>query len=159
LYCQLLENAVRQLKQQPSRAPLEVSVELPWAAYFPRDYVAGAKARLEAYRRLSRVRKLERLEDFRQELRGRFGPIPEPAEWLRRFAELRILATRWKVATVHLEEEEGRATGWVVLGYKSEKRIRELAEREKGQLRVVDAANALYQVGLAGLAPQALYES
>src|SRR5436305_4972638 len=64
LYCQLLENAVRQLKKQPQRTPLEVTVDLPWAAYLPHDYVAGQRPRIEVYRRLARVRKLERLEDF-----------------------------------------------------------------------------------------------
>src|SRR5262249_5370132 len=33
MYCQLLENAVRELKQQPARASLEVTVDLPWHAY------------------------------------------------------------------------------------------------------------------------------
>src|SRR5207248_3338253 len=68
MYCQLLENSVRQLKNQPQRTPLEVNIDLPWTAYFPRDYVAGQRARIEVYRRLARVRRLERLDDFRQEL-------------------------------------------------------------------------------------------
>src|SRR5436305_364432 len=59
LYCQLLENAVRQLKKMPLRQPLEVNVDLPWAAYLPRDYVAGQRARIEVYRRLTRVRSLQ----------------------------------------------------------------------------------------------------
>ena len=67
-------------------------VDLPWPAYLPRDYVPGQKLRIEVYRRLARVRRLDRLEDFRQELRDRFGPLPEPAEWLLRLAELRLLA-------------------------------------------------------------------
>src|SRR5205823_178204 len=32
LYCQLLENAVRRLKNQPLKTPLEVNIELPWPA-------------------------------------------------------------------------------------------------------------------------------
>ena len=48
--------------------------------------------------------RLEKIDDFRQELRDRFGPLPEPAEWLMRLAELRLLAARWQVATVHLEK-------------------------------------------------------
>ena len=75
LYCQLLENAVRGLKGQARRTPLEVTVDLPWTAYFPRDYVAGQRQRIEAYRRLARVRGLDRLEDFRKELRDRYGAV------------------------------------------------------------------------------------
>src|SRR5262249_12117035 len=104
MYCQLLENAVRNLKNQPLRTPLEGTLDLPWPAYLPRDYVAGQRLRIEVYRRLARVRKLDRLEDFRQELRDRYGALPETAEWLLRLAELRLLAAKWQVATIHLDK-------------------------------------------------------
>ncbi len=112
MYCQLLENAVRQMKNQPLKTPLEVTIDLPWPAYLPRDYVAGQKQRIEVYRRLARVRSLERLEDFRQELRDRYGPVPEAGDWMLRLAELRLLAARWQVGHVRLEGkgvEEGGA--------------------------------------------------
>jgi transcription-repair coupling factor (superfamily II helicase) len=160
LYCQLLENAVRDLKQQPRRAPLEVNLDLPWAAYLPRGYVVGQKLRIEAYRRLSRVRKLDRLEDFRQELRDRYGPIPEPAEWLLRLAELRLLAARWKVGSVHLEKPPEGIAGPtdVVLGYTDAKRIRQLAERSEGRLRVVDEISAYFRLLPSEMEQEALYE-
>ena len=46
---------------------------------------------------------MDRLDDFRRELRDRYGPIPPPVEWLLRFAELRILASHWQIAEIHLE--------------------------------------------------------
>jgi transcription-repair coupling factor (superfamily II helicase) len=161
LYCQLLEEAVRALKKQPPRTPLEVNVDLPWAAYLPRDYVAGQRLRIEVYRRLARVRRLDRLEDFRSELRDRFGPPPEPAEWLLRQAEIRLLAANWKVATVHLEKPPEGVTGPtdVVLGYKTARRVKELAERSKGRLRVVDAESAYFRLRPAEEAPEALYQA
>jgi len=161
LYCSLLEEAVRSLKKQPSRTPLEVSVDLPWAAYLPRDYVAGQRLRIEVYRRLARVRRLDRLEDFRVELRDRFGAVPAPAEWLLRLAEIRLLATAWKVATVHLEKPPEGVTGPtdVVLGYKSARRIKELADRSKGRLRVVDAESAYFRLRQAEEAPEGLYKT
>ncbi len=103
LYCQLLENAVRTFKNMPIKKHLEVTIDLPWPALLPRDYVSGQKQKIEVYRRLARIRRLERLDDFRQELRDRFGPVPELAEWLLRLAELRLLATRWQLASLHLE--------------------------------------------------------
>jgi hydroxymethylbilane synthase len=39
MYCQLLENAVRHLKNQPPKAHLEVNVDLPWPAFLPREDV------------------------------------------------------------------------------------------------------------------------
>src|SRR5215468_2695711 len=87
LYCQLLENAVRQLKKQPLRTPLEVTIDLPWPAFLPRDYIASQRGKIEVYRRLARVRRAQRIDDFRQELRDRFGEPPEPAQWLLKLAE------------------------------------------------------------------------
>jgi transcription-repair coupling factor (superfamily II helicase) len=161
LYCQLLENAVRQLRQQPLRTPLEVTVDLPWPAYLPRDYVPGQRLRIEAYRRLARVRKLERLDDFRQELRDRYGPLPEPAEWLLRLAELRLLATRWKVARIHLEKPAEGVVGPtdVVLGWRNRKRIEELAARSGGRLRVVDNVSAYFRPRPEELETEALYNA
>src|SRR5262245_41403616 len=87
----------------PVKTHLEITIDLTWPSLLPRSYVPGQKQKIEVYRRLARIRRLERLEDFRGELRDRFGPIPEPAEWLLRLAELRILATRWQIASIHLE--------------------------------------------------------
>jgi transcription-repair coupling factor (superfamily II helicase) len=159
LYCQLLENAVRELKRQPLRTPLEVVLDLPWAAYLPRDYVAGQKLRVEVYRRLTRVRKLDRLEEFRAELRDRFGPIPEPAEWLLRLQELRIRAASWKIADVHLEGPQEGFTGptYLVLGYRGPRKIRELAQRNS-ELRIVDDKSAYYKLGLHEMEQAALYQ-
>ncbi len=159
LYCQLLDNAVRTLKQQPLRTPLGVSIDLPWTAYLPRDYVQGQRQRIEVYRRLARVRRLDRLNDFRQEMRDRFGTPPEPAEWLLRLAELRLLAAQWKIASIHLEKsaEVGSSAVDVVFGYRNPRRIQELAARSEARVRVVDDSSAYFRLTSAELEPLALY--
>jgi transcription-repair coupling factor (superfamily II helicase) len=168
LYCQLLENAVRRLKNQPLRTPLEVTVELPWRAYLPRDYVPGQRLKIEVYRRLARIRRLERLEDFRAELRDRYGPPPEPVGWLLRLAELRLLAARWQVATVHLEGKGIKDAGAgaidlslgpvdVVLGYRNAAKMKRLAARSGGRLRVVDESSAYFRLEPSEVEPAALY--
>jgi transcription-repair coupling factor (superfamily II helicase) len=159
LYCQLLENAVRQARHQAVRTPLEVTVDLPWTAFLPREYVAGQRQRVEVYRRLARVRRFERLADFRQELRDRFGPIPEPAEWLLRLAEIRLLASRWQIASIHLEEVLDRSAGPrdLVLGYRGPRKVRMLADRSGGRIRIVDPTTAYARLAPAETGPEALY--
>ena len=159
LYCQLLENAVHKLKNQPVRTPLEVTIDLPWEAYLPRDFVPGQRLRIEVYRRLARLRRLDKLDDFRQELRDRFGPLPVPAEWLLRLAELRLLASRWQITTVHLEEVLDKSVGPrdVVLGYRSARKIKRLADRAKGRVRIVDDESAYIRISPAETKPEALY--
>jgi transcription-repair coupling factor (superfamily II helicase) len=173
LYCQLLENAVRGLKNMPIKTHLEVNLDLPWPALLPRDYVPGQKQKIEVYRRLARIRRLERLDDFRQELRDRFGPIPEIANWLLRLAELRLLATRWQLASVHLEgkgvkepntanaEKNGHfeATGPidVVFSYRNRRKMERLVKRAGARLRIVDEASAYYRLQPVDQEPLALY--
>jgi transcription-repair coupling factor (superfamily II helicase) len=153
LYCQLLENAVRALKHQPPRAAVEVNVDLPWPAFLPRDYVPGQKLRIEVYRRLARLRDLKKLEDFRQELRDRYGTIrtsaqqpsdasgsdgefPEPVEWLLRTTEIRLLCVSWQIAGIH---RDGRD---LIFTYRNAQKAQELAASSRGRVKVVDEKSA-----------------
>jgi transcription-repair coupling factor (superfamily II helicase) len=86
------------------------------------------------------VRDAARLDDFRRELRDRYGPVPEPAEWLLRAAELRLLAARWRIANVHRVGKD------VVLTYKSARLIRKLAAHGGERFRVVDETSAYYRL-------------
>ncbi|SIO09187.1 transcription-repair coupling factor [Singulisphaera sp. GP187] len=136
LYCSLLESAVRGLTNQPAEAKYDCSIELSWRAYLPKDYVPGPRMKVELYRRLARLRSFERLADFRQELIDRFGPLSTPAENLIAEAELRILAARWQLERIHVEDE------YVVLTYRNAKRIATLAKLHPGRVRVVDEKTA-----------------
>src|SRR5439155_9133751 len=102
----------------------------------------------------------DRLEDFRGELRDRFGQPPEAVEWLLRLAELRLLATRWQLGTVHLEGKgltDPGAPVDVVLGYRHRKRAEKLAARSEGLLRIVDDHSAYFRLRPGELEPPALY--
>jgi transcription-repair coupling factor (superfamily II helicase) len=159
LYCSLLENAVRSMRNQRLKTPLEVAIDLPWEAYLPRDYVPGQRLRIEVYRRLARVRRLERLEDFRTELRDRFGPLPEPGEWLLRLAEVRLLAARWQVAQVKLEKPAAGSTGPtdLVLNYRSSRQIKRVAQASDGRLRIVDENSAYFRLTAGETETEGLY--
>ncbi|MBV8554020.1 MAG: transcription-repair coupling factor, partial [Planctomycetaceae bacterium] len=136
LYCSLLESAVRNLTHKPERPMFDCSIELSWRAFLPKDYVPGPKVKVELYRRLSRVRSLDRLADFRQELIDRFGPLPPPAENLISEAELRILAGRWQLERIHVEDE------YAVLTYRNARRIEALARLHPRRVRIVDEKSA-----------------
>ncbi len=132
LYCSLLEGAVRSLTGKADKPAFDCLIELAWRAHLPRDYVPAPKVKVELYRRLARMRTLDRLEDFRQELVDRFGAPPQPALNLLKEAELRILAERWKLAKVHVEDQ------YAVFRYRERDRVEALARRHPGLVRVVD---------------------
>lgn len=105
LYCSLLEVAVRRLTGQGEPERAACAIDIPCRAYFPKTYVPSPKLKLELYRRLSRIRALKVMEEFRQELADRFGPPPPPAEQLLQLQELRLLAARWSIDAIRVEHE------------------------------------------------------
>ncbi len=151
LYCQLLENAVRALKQQPPKEAVEVNVDLPWPAFLPRDYVPGQKLRIEVYRRLARLRDPDRLADFRQELRDRYGSPPDPVEWLLRATEVRLLCVRWQIAGVHRDGPD------LVFSYRSRKLAEQLSAFSRGRVKVVDEKSLYLRLRPEDDGPEVLY--
>ncbi|MGL6097038.1 MAG: transcription-repair coupling factor [Fimbriiglobus sp.] len=151
LYCQLLENAVRAMKKQPPRAAVEVNVDLPWPAFLPRDYVPGQKLRIEVYRRLARLRESAKLADFRQELRDRYGPPPEPAEWLLRTTEIRLACVKWQIAGVHRDGKD------LVFSYRNAKKAEILAKSSGGRVKVVDDKSLYLRLRPEEDAPAPMY--
>ncbi|MBN2577832.1 MAG: transcription-repair coupling factor [Pirellulales bacterium] len=140
LYCSLLEQAVQQLKHLPPKETVDVNVDLPGQGYLPRSYVPDMRLKIDLYRRLARVGNIEELTDFRTELIDRFGPPPADAEHLLTLAEIRIFAHAWGIDSIHLEDP------YVVFTYTSAEKIRRLALREGGKLRVVDNRSAYLPV-------------
>ncbi len=141
------------LTNQPEKPLFDCSVELGWRAYLPRDYVPAARVKLELYRRLARLRTLNHLADFRQELIDRFGPLPRPAENLLAETELRIMAGAWKIDRIHVETGQ-----YVVLTYRDAARIEALARRHRGQVRIVDGRRAYVPLGEEPVKPHEIAE-
>jgi transcription-repair coupling factor (superfamily II helicase) len=104
LYLKLLEEAVRELRGEPVEDEIDPVVTADTAAYLPEDYVAEPTQRLALYKRLAGVRTAAEVEDARQELRDRFGPLPDAAARL-----LDVVALRLDAKALRLERLEVRA--------------------------------------------------
>jgi transcription-repair coupling factor (superfamily II helicase) len=140
LYCQLLETAVRRLKQLPPPITIDVSVNLPGAAFFPGDYVPDRRLKVDLYRRLVRVTDSEQLEEYRRELIDRFGPPPPPVRRMLEIAELRIDAAVWQVFAIYLEDD------YLVFRFRDRSRFEHMARQCGRRLRIVDEASAYLPV-------------
>ena len=107
LYCQLVTEAVAELKGEVPEEATEITVEVPVAAHLPADYVPMEELRLEAYRRLAAVSTPEGVEDIRKEWLDRYGPVPEPAENLLAIARLRAECHRVGIAELAVSKGPG----------------------------------------------------
>jgi transcription-repair coupling factor (superfamily II helicase) len=111
LYLRLLDETVKRLLQgedAPKLSPADVTLDAP--NYLPDEYVGDQDAKLEVYRRLSRVEGVGDIERLRQELRDRFGPLPPPAEGMMALATLRIVGGQLGVESILVRPDEARIT-------------------------------------------------
>ena len=136
LYCALLEKSVRQLKNLPLPDSIDVSLDLPVAAYFPRQYVPDMRTKIDLYRRLARIASEAELDDFQEELADRFGHLPAAVEKLMELARLRIWAHVWRICSIH---QEGK---YLVLGFTERRKIDLLRARSGNRLRLADDSSA-----------------
>jgi len=87
LYMQMLDEAVREAEragggeggedeagEQPDPVRLDVNVD----AYVPADYIPYEQAKIDVHRRVAGAVEVAEVEQLREELEDRFGPVPEP---------------------------------------------------------------------------------
>jgi len=107
LYSKLLAQAIDERKrgargEQTERPP--VTVTLPLALYIPVEYVEHENPRLDLYRRLAGIQDVAELDELDDEMRDRFGPLPEPVENLLYYARAKVLATGANLLGVALDD-------------------------------------------------------
>jgi len=107
LYCEMVTEAVAELKGETPKEPAEIKIELPLDANLPVDYVEREELRLEAYRRLAAVASQSEVDDIRVEWEDRYGPVPPSAEALLEVARLRAECVRTGVREVAVTKGPG----------------------------------------------------
>ena len=114
LYCQLLKQAVAQLKGEKLRPRLEVEVRLDFVAtkegeflaagpeklvpaFIPASYISDTALRIQAYRNLAEITTAEQLQRLRRDWRDRFGKWPGAVDNLLLLSEIKLSAARARV--------------------------------------------------------------
>jgi transcription-repair coupling factor (superfamily II helicase) len=111
LYMRWLEETVRALRGQGTveqPAPPEVVLDRP--AHLPDGYVPDDDVKLDLYRRLARAVESGEIDGLRDELRERFGPLPDAAENLLDMARLRVMGAALGLQNVLVRGDEARLT-------------------------------------------------
>jgi transcription-repair coupling factor (superfamily II helicase) len=89
LYTEMMEEAIRELRGEPPRPDFEPELKLGIPAYIPDSLVPDENERLVLYRRMARSQSSVDLDEIRNEMRDRFGPIPTLVENLLRAMNIR----------------------------------------------------------------------
>ncbi|MDR5709407.1 MAG: transcription-repair coupling factor [Armatimonadota bacterium] len=128
LYTCLLEEAIRRLRGEFVEEVPDPVVDLRVSAYLPAGYIPEEAQRLSVYRRLAALRSTDEATELREELRDRYGPLPEPVHNLVEIAALRERARGLGIGAVVQRPDgvllrfriplEGREKDWLRLEYR-----------------------------------------
>jgi transcription-repair coupling factor (superfamily II helicase) len=67
--------------------------------------VSGIDQRLVSYKRLARMTEASEVEEFQEELRDRFGPLPEPARVLMDKIMLKVICKKMGIERLDLGDQ------------------------------------------------------
>ena len=114
LYCQLLKRTIAIMKGDVPPPIIDVSIQIDFinfspsskdiynGAYIPFDYIEDENIRLQLYQRLSSVCSKKEMIMIKNEIKDRFGKIPNELIRLLLISELRIKAAEKKIKTINI---------------------------------------------------------
>ena len=114
LYCQLLKDAVNGLTSRQSKEPPKCKIHLDRVAFavrsnsgktpigLPPDYIPDLNERIDCYKRLSHMTTEKELRAFKDELRDRFGEIPETVLDLLDYNSMAIAANKKHIISLSI---------------------------------------------------------
>lgn len=105
LYCRMIKDTVDESLGRKKAEEKKATAEIKLDAYISEKYVPDEAVKFALYRKISDICTKEDAEDVRDEMRDRFGAIPEETENLIRIAYLRSVATFANVSVIR--EEKG----------------------------------------------------
>jgi transcription-repair coupling factor (superfamily II helicase) len=131
MYCQLLEQAVADLKNQRPTIALESTVDIGITGSIPKGYIPSDARRMDAYRRISRANDLESLRQIEHDLVSAYGELPRAAKVHLQLAEIQVSAAMLGIASIARHEDD------IIFRTKRPGELEKQMKGAKGSLRLV----------------------
>ncbi|MBL0732140.1 MAG: transcription-repair coupling factor [Desulfosarcina sp.] len=77
MFLQLMEKSVSELKGEAFLEDLDPEINVNMSCYIPESYISDIDLRLSIYRRLARIDDIGDVAEFRNDLKDRFGRLPD----------------------------------------------------------------------------------
>ncbi len=136
LYTRMMEEAMAELRGQELSVEPDTQITMRASAFIPEDYINDPSLRLAAYKEISSVGDEAELRDLADELRDRYGPLPEPAANLFEIMSIKLIAKKAQVARIDAGKTMVRIT--FAEGAKiSPERVMLLLKKNKGKIKLV----------------------
>jgi transcription-repair coupling factor (superfamily II helicase) len=105
LYCQMIQEAVREEQGEVVEETLLPGVSLPISAFLPHDYIPTEGLRIAFYRKIAACRTPEEVAQVQEELEDRFGDPPKPVWNLLALMRLRMNCLEAGVGRIETDKE------------------------------------------------------
>jgi transcription-repair coupling factor (superfamily II helicase) len=100
MYCELLADAVKRLKNEPVELIPTASFDLGFTTYIPKNYIPSDRHRMDVYRKIAVSKTADDLKQIADELNDVYGPLPDEVRLLLELAELRIAASKQDIKSI-----------------------------------------------------------
>ena len=100
MYCELLADAVRKLKQEPIEPIPSAVIDLGFATYIPKNYIPVDRNRMEVYRKIAVAKSGDELKQIESDLADVYGPVPDEVKLVLELAGLRISASKLDIKSI-----------------------------------------------------------
>jgi len=132
LYCRLLGDAVKRLRDEPVEKEPETVIDLGFATFIPKNYIPSDRQRMEVYRRISAGRKINDIDRLKVELRDLFGRLPDQVTQLLELTQIRIRAAKWNIRSIIVQRPD------VIFSFGEGATATDLFARYPGTVRIPD---------------------
>jgi transcription-repair coupling factor (superfamily II helicase) len=106
LYMQLLEDAIRELKEEKKEEKSICKISLPYTLIIPKDYIPNSSERIYFYQRLVNINNLEDINEIRKEMEDIYGKIPKEMEDLFLLSKIKYLAEKIGISKIDIKQEK-----------------------------------------------------
>ncbi len=100
MYCEMLAQAVRRLKNQTAGEIPAVVIDIGLNSFIPKNYIPSDRHRMEAYRKIAQSHTGEELKDLTGELQDIYGPLPDEVGEMIDLAQVRIAAAKLEIKSI-----------------------------------------------------------
>ncbi len=150
MYCQLLKQSVRRMRNEPDPIQKPVQIDLDVAAHISPNYIRADRSRLDVYRRIAACRVIGDLRLLEKDLRDAFGPYPSAVQQMLQLTEIRVHARRFGIASISLRRPD------VVFLFNDVSAAEPLFQEAPGSVRMPDPRTAHLRLPPSFLHPPTL---
>jgi transcription-repair coupling factor (superfamily II helicase) len=142
MFCEMLADAVHRLKGEIVEDIPQVTIDLGFSCFIPKNYIASDRQRMDVYRRIAVCRSVEGLREIAEELADVYGPVPDEVDLLLDMAQIRILAAPYGIQQIAVD---GRN---LVFSFRQEPpdQVNALFAKVRGTIRIPDPRTLYLQL-------------